>query len=290
MKEVAPDIFVESTYPPYNLVLIKTEKGGLVIDIPPNPVQAMNWLEQARATAGGLRYVVLTDGGRDRQMATAICEVPMIASEATLRVMEAYEDERAQRDFIEELSTRYPEEVEAIDNLEPRKPTVAFNEHFTLYAETRTFEFEVVDGAATGSLWVFVPEEKLLITGETVVGDAVPMMSTVPDSKAWLNTMTSLAHREGVKQIIPGRGRAMIHRAEIEPQREFMRVMRRAARTLARKSGSGLSLSQTAQELGQTFFNAKGQQAIKEIKAGLSHLVAEVEAQDANEEEPESSS
>ncbi|MGC9350288.1 MAG: hypothetical protein ACP5JG_19255 [Anaerolineae bacterium] len=291
MKEIAPDVFVESTYPPYNLVLIKTDKGGIVVDIPPNPVHTMNWLEQARATAGGIRYVVLTDASRDRQMATALCDLPIIASEATLRAMQAYDEERAQRDFIEELSARYPDEVEALDNLEPRKPAIAFNGHFSLYGEPRTFEFEVVDGAALGSIWILVPDEHLLITGETVVGDAVPPMANTPDSKAWLNTMTALAHRDEVKLIVPGRGRAPIRRGEIEPQREFMRVMRRAARTLARKSGSGLSLSQTAQELGQTFFNAQGQKAVKEIKAGLSHLVAEVEAQDvAEEEEAESSS
>jgi glyoxylase-like metal-dependent hydrolase (beta-lactamase superfamily II) len=288
MKEVAPNVYVESSYPPYNLVLIKTDKGGVVFDSPPNPLHGMNWLEKVRATVDHIRYVVLTNADRDRQMATVSLKVPVIATETMLRTMQKYGEDRARKDFIEDITTRYPEEGGLLQSLEPRKPSIVFNEQFTLYAEGLTFQFEVVQGSAPGSLWVLIPELELLIAGDTVSVEAVPPMAKTPDSKAWLNTMTSLAHWSSVKAIIPGRGKPYIARAEIESQREFMRVMRRAARTLARK-GDGLSLSQTAQELGQTFFNQQGQKAVKEIKVGLERLVAEVEVSQSEdaEEEPQ---
>lgn len=285
MKEVATDLFVESSYPPYNLALIKTAKGGIVIDLPPNPVHAMNWLEEARAKAGELRYVVLTDAGHDRQVATAVCDVPIIAAERTLRVMEAYDEERPRREFLEDLAARYPEEMEAFDNGRPRKPAMAFNERFALYLEDRTLHFETVEGAGEGSLWILIAPQEILIAGDTVAAGAVPAMAETPDSKAWLNTMTALAHRSDVKSIVPGRGEKFISLGEIEPQREFMRVMRRAARTLARKGTNDLSHAQTAQELAQTFFNRQGQKAVKEIKAGLERLVAEVESAKSADEE-----
>ena len=278
MKEVAPGLFVESSYPPYNLVLITSDRGGIVVDLPPNPMHAMNWLEQARGIAGTLRYVILTDGTLDRQMGTAVCDVPIVATETTLRLMKAYEDDRPRRDFVEELIARYPDEVGAADSLEPRKPMLALTETITLYAGDQDLQIAPVEGAAPGSLWIWAADEELLIAGDTVVSDVVPPMAYVPDSKAWLDTMTELARRTNVKMIIPGRGAVAIPRAEIEPQREFMRVMRRAARTIAHKGADNLGFKRTAQELGQTFFNQQGQMAIKQIKAGLEHLVAEIEA------------
>jgi len=285
MKEVAPGFFVESSYPPYNLVLIITDRGGIVVDLPPSPMHAMNWLEQARGIAGTLRYAIMTDGTRDRQMGTAVCDVPIVASEVTLRLMKAYDEDRPRRDFVDALVARYPNEVDAFDHLEPRKPMLAFNETITLFSGNRDLQIEAVAGAAPGSLWIYAADEELLIAGDTVVSDVVPPMVDVPDSKAWLNTMTALAHRAHVKMIIPGRGASAISKAEIEPQREFMRVMRRAARTIAHKGADNLGFKRTAQELGQMFFNRQGQQAVKQIRAGLERLVAEIEALDKVEDE-----
>jgi cyclase len=276
MKEVIAGFYTESAYPPYNLGLIATEVGGIVIDLPPNPMHAMNWLEQARGVVGELRYVVMTSGSLDRLMSTVVCEAPIIATEATLRALAVYDEDRPRRDFVESLSNRYPEEVAAFEHLAPRKPMLAFSDAFVLYVGDREIHFEAIDGAGLGSLWVHLPDEEILIAGDTVVSGVVPPMAEAPDSKAWLNTMTALAHRQTVRQIMPGRGDALIPRAEIEPQREFMRVMRRAARTIARRGEDNLGLSRTAQELAQTFFNQQGQQAVKQIKLGLARLVDEV--------------
>ena len=288
MKEVAPGLFMESSYAPYNLVLIKTDRGGIVVDVPPNPIHAINWLEQARAIAGEIRYAIMTDARRERQLATVLCDFPIVATEATLRVMQAYDEERPRRDLLDELVHRFPDETESLDSLQPHKPAFAFSGSFNLYAGDRVLQLQAVEGAGKGSLWLLIQGEGILIAGDTVVADTVPLMDDTPDSKAWLNTMTSLAHRQDVKSIIPGRGSTPIHVGDIEPQREVMRVMRRAARTLARKGGPSLSLAQTAQELGQTFFNRHGQRAVKQIKAGLENLIAEVEMMQASETEAES--
>ena len=48
MKEIFPGIFLETAYPPYNLVLIDTVRGAVAVDIPPRPVHAVNWLDRAR--------------------------------------------------------------------------------------------------------------------------------------------------------------------------------------------------------------------------------------------------
>ena len=281
MKEISPGIFLETAYPPYNLVLIDTSQGAIAIDIPPRPVHAVNWLEQARSALGEIRYAIMTDASPERQMATAFWDVPIIATETTLRLMEVYDEDRERRAFVEDLAARYEDELNLIENVAPRKPTMAFDEALRLYVDDSYVELSAIEGgAAPGSLWVFVPDRDLLITGDIVAVEDPPPLDLTPDSKAWLDTLGVIAHRRSVEQIIPGRGPAPITQEEIEPHRELLRVLRRSARKLAHGT-SELDLAETAQDLGQTFFGAQGQVAVKRLQAGLEHLVAEVKREES---------
>lgn len=275
MQEIAPGIYVESNYPPYNLALITTDKGPLVVDIPPRPSHAWAWQHQVETFAGKPRYVVITDASAERQVAAALWDVPIIASAVTLRTIAAYDD-RSWRDVIQPFVALYPVEAGELAVAKPHRPTLAFDDRFLLYGRALPMEFETVAGAAPGSLWITIPEHNLLFAGDTVVVNEPPPLLHTPDSKAWLNTLGALAHRSTIHRIVPGRGKAIIHRQEIEPLREFLRVMRRTARTLAHRDQNGLRLSQSAQDLGQVFFNSHGQDAVKRIKVGLERLVEEI--------------
>ncbi|MGC9393601.1 MAG: hypothetical protein ACP5J4_01955 [Anaerolineae bacterium] len=285
MQEIAPGIFVESAYPPYNLGLIVTDHGPIVIDIPPRPSYAWAWQQQVEEVAGKPRYAVLTDASLERQIAASLCEVPIIAGEAMLRALIAY-DERGWREMLQDYVARYPEEGDELSRIKPHPPTLILDEHFLMHYRTPPLEFESVEGGAPGSLWLTVPDLGLFFAGDTIIVDEPVLMERTPDSKAWLNTLSNLARRTTVRKIVPGRGKAPIQHSEIEDQREFIRVMRRTARTLAGKNNFGLI--QCAQDLGQTFYNAQGQKAVKRIKAGLQHLVAEIhQAQSTPDEEKE---
>jgi len=274
MQEIAPGIYVESNYPPYNLGLITTEDGPIVVDIPPRPSHAWAWRHQVEEIAGSPRYAVITDGSPERQIAAALWNVPIIAAAETLRTITAY-DERGWRDRLHAFVALYPTEAEVMAKVKPHRPTIAFDEQFMLYS-TPSLYFETVHGAALGSLWLTIPERNLLFAGDTVVVNEPPPLAHTSDSKAWLNTLTVLSHRATVRQIVPGRGPALILRQRIEPQREFLRVMRRTARTLAHRGQDGLRITQSAEDLGQVFFNALGQKAVRSIRSGLERLIEEI--------------
>ena len=283
MKEIFPGIFLETAYPPYNLVLIDTVRGAVAVDIPPRPVHAVNWLEQARSALGSIRYAIMTDASPERQMATAFWDVPIIATEKTLRLMEAYDEDRERRAFVEDLTARYEDELSLVENVEPRKPTLAFDEELRLYTDGGYVSLSTIEGgAAPGSLWVFLRDQGVLITGDTVAIEEAPPLNLTPDSKAWLNTLGVLAHRRSVDHIIPGRGPAPMTREDIEPQRELLRVLRRSARKLVRGTAD-LSLAETAEQLGERFFSEQGQIAVKRLHTGLEHLVAEVRGETEGE-------
>ncbi len=287
MQEIAPGIFVESAYPPYNLGLIVTDHGSIVIDIPPRPSHAWAWQQQVEEVVGKPRYAVLTDASMERQIAASLWNVPLIAGEAMLRALLAY-DERGWREMLQVYITQYPEEADDLLRIKPHPPTLTLDKHFLLHYRTPPLEFESIAGGAPGSLWVTVPEHGLFFAGDTIVVDEPALLERTPDSKAWLNTLSNLARRTTIRHIVPGRGKSPIQRNDIETQREFIRVMRRTARTLA--GNNNFRLVQCAQDLGQAFYNAQGQKAVRRIRAGLEHLVAEIQqAKVTPEEEGENS-
>lgn len=285
MQEIVPGIFVESAYPPYNLGLIMTDHGSIVIDIPPRPSHAWAWQQQVEEVAGKPRYTVLTDASPERQIAASLWNAPLIAGEAMLRALIAY-DERTWREMLQVYITQHPEEADEVLRIKPHPPTLTLDKHFLLHYRMPPLEFESVTGGAPGSIWVTIPEHGLFFAGDTIVVDEPALLERTPDSKAWLNTLSNLARRNTIRHIVPGRGTAPIQHNDIEAQREFMRVMRRTARTLA--GNNNFRLVQCAQDLGQAFYNAQGQKAVRRIRAGLEHLVTEIQqAKTTPEEEGE---
>jgi len=282
MQEIVPGIFVESAYPPYNLGLIMTGHGSIVIDIPPRPSHAWAWQQQVEEVAGKPRYTVLTDASLERQIAASLWDVPLIAGEALLRALIAY-DERMWREMLQVYITQHPEEADEVLRIKPHLPTLTLDKHFLLHYRTPALEFESVAGGAPGSVWITIPEHNLFFAGDTIIVDEPALLERTPDSKAWLNVLSHLARRTTIRHIVPGRGKSPIQHNDIETQREFMRVMRRTARTLA--GNNSFRLVQCAQDLGQAFYNAQGQKAVRRIRAGLEHLVAEIQQAKVTPEE-----
>jgi len=287
MQEIKPGIFVENRYPPYNLGLITLDEGGLVIDVPPNAEDAEQWLHDAEAIAGTIHYIVLTDAQPEKLLGTALLNIPVIATEEAAR-WTASLDEKAWQEIINEAEKRYG------DTLNPRiahhlpKIKIAFNKRMHLQRRTPTLEFEAISGAGIGSLWVLVPEAKLLFAGDSVVTDVPPILEYTPDSQAWLKALATLSRRTTVQEIVQGRGAPVIPQGEIETQREFMRIIRHTARTLAKESEPGEGMSRAATELQQAFFPniPKHSDAMRRLQKGIAHLVAEIlEAQEAKAKE-----
>lgn len=277
MKEIVPGVYVETAYTPYNLLLITTSKGGVLVDLPCNAGDGLQWIDEAKKVAKKLKYVVLTCASPERQLAASYCPLPMIASREGRDYIARFHDEHTRRDMLSKLNHAYPAESTAMGDALPKRPQISFDESMDLYMGDRTLHFEPTDGAAPGSLWLYLDEEKLLITGESIAIGAAPLAQYTPDSKAWLNALADLAHRNDVDKVIPGRGRAPILLMEIEEQREVLRVMRRSTRSLTRAS-SGITPLSAAQDLAQTLFNAEGQRATRQLKAGLERLVEEYRA------------
>ncbi|MFP4345049.1 MAG: MBL fold metallo-hydrolase [Anaerolineales bacterium] len=281
-------MFVEDRYQPYNVGLIILKEGALVVDSPPRPADARSWLREAQEVGGVIRYLVVTDAQPDHLLgAVNFDAVPLVAAEETARFLNELEDKEWQ-ELLQEAQGRYPDAADELAKVKRRKVTFSTNCRMYLQRRNPPLELEVGAGAGPGSLWLFVPDEKVLFAGDTVALNTPPVMERTPDSKEWLNALGALANRISIQRIVPGRGPAVILRGELEPEREYLRVMRRTARTLARKGNAGEGLAQATNDIQQTFFpdaNKKSEK-VQRIRRGLQRLVEEVlESQAAEQDE-----
>ncbi len=286
MEEIVTGIFVEDRYSPYNVGLVRLEEGALVVDVPPHPSDARQWLREAQETAGVIRYLVLTDSLPERLIGAAQWDVPIIAGEATARLLtDLVREEVEWGEILEAAEARHPAIADELTTLRPRRAMLACTQHMLLHRQDPPLEIEVAAGAAPGAIWLFAPDQKVLFAGDTVAFQTPPMLSCTPDSKAWLNALGTLAHRKSIHRIVPGRGATEILRGELESQREFMRVARRTARKLARKLEPGAGLAKATNELQQAFFPSfkKDSVPVQRLRDGLKHLANEV----LEEEQPE---
>ncbi len=285
MKEIIPGIFVERQYPPYNVGLIRLEETLLAVDIPPRPADAHAWRAAIEQQHGPIRYAILTDGQPERLVAATFWpDIPLIAHRDVPRYITKLE-EREWQELVQEVAAQHPEVEAHYFELAPHRVTLAFEERFTYQRHEPHLEFQAVDGIAPGALWIYLAKFNLIFAGDTVVLEEPQPLEHTPDSHALLNTLSTLANRNTIQQVVPGRGPELIDKAEIEPLREFVRVMRRTARSLARGQVTGADFTHAAQDIAQTFFphTKRSDHPMQKIRRGLHQLVAEL--QNPEEEE-----
>ncbi len=285
MQEIAPGVFVENCYPPYNLGLITIADGGLVVDVPPRPTHARQWLREVQEVTGPIRYVVLTDAQPDRLIGAALWNVPIIASETTARYIAAL-DEKAWLELLNNAQERFSAENLSPESLPPRRVTLACNRELRLHYRAPALEIEAIAGAALGSLWLTVPDQQVLFAGDSVVFREPPLLDRTPDRQAWLGSLAALEKRTAIRWIVPVRGHINARRGDLEAQREFMRVAWHTAQTLAQETVAGTGLAQATRELREAFFPtaSKHSEIQLRIRHGLEQLGAEIRA--AQELEP----
>ncbi len=280
MQEIAPNTYLESRFPPYNLGAIVTEAGVIVVDAPPCPSHASAWMEELRDMWDEPRFLVLTDAQPERLVGAALCQVPIIAAKATADCLATF-DEKTWPEMLHSVGQAFPDEVEALASLQTHRPTLAIHNTLRLHYTSPPLTFQLLHGSAVSSLMLYDPEHKVLFAGDTVVVGQPPDLQYTPDFGAWLKTLATLARQKDLKWIVPGRGPGPIPRGDLEVQQEFMRDLEHVAGRLARKSDISEGLAQATTDLQQAFYPhaSRGSAIHKTLRQDLELLANQKRAQ-----------
>lgn len=233
MDKLTPFVFVEPGYRGCTVGAILTPKGVICVDTPLLPDDARRWRQQIAAiTHLPISYTIFTDGHRDRVLGKQWLGGLGVAHEATWEKLRSYGDAIRQQ-VIEFLVHHHAAEAaeELGRSLQLALPdlTVSNGGTLTLCLEKPRVVVRPVGGATPGSLWVELPDQGIVFTGDLVTQNTHPFMSEA-DTRTWLARLEELRDNGYfAAKLVPGRGRSY-KRSDVRKTQKYLTDMRTRVR------------------------------------------------------------
>jgi len=193
------NVYVETGFRGANVGFVTTEQGVVMIDSPQRPTNALAWRKEI-ADRGPVRYLINTESHSDHFTGNFFFATTVVAHEKTRQAMLAVD--RSQ--IIERIAEIDPEGFSLATDYELRAPSITFSERLTLYLGSHSFHLLHLPGHTAGETGVFVPEERVVFTGDNVFCRVQTFLHEA-DPFAWLESLKRIGELE-VDYIVPGHG------------------------------------------------------------------------------------
>jgi cyclase len=245
IREIAPNVFVETEFHGANVGFIITGEGVILIDTPMLPDDASLWLSEIkRRTDQEIVYIVNTDHHRAHIVGNQYFPTAtVIAHEFAWKNMKSYGDSfrtrllNLYRDRIPKAASEWEKHLEIV------LPEITFTDRLLLFKGDKEIHLIPLGGHTPATTVAYLPQDKLLFAGDLVITDRPPFLSQ-GDTKEWLKALRYLRKLRW-DILIPGHGELTGEEAT-QNMSEFLRLVRRRVRSAYR---AGLSKTETARGL-----------------------------------------
>ncbi len=195
-----------------NTGIVIGDDAVMVIDTQATPVMAQDVIRRIReVTDKPIKYVVLSHYHAVRVLgASAYAPEHIIASEDTLGLIK----ERGEQDKASEIG-RFPRLFRNVETVPAGLtwPTLTFSGKMTLWLGSLEVQLlQLGRGHTKGDTVVWLPQERILFSGDLVEFDATPYAGDAYFSD-WPTTLDHIAALQAVK-LVPGRGPALENEAQ----------------------------------------------------------------------------
>ncbi len=265
MKEIAPDILIETEYEGVTLGAIRSDAGVVMVDVPINPKDTLAWRATCSRSAGGSdRLLVLLDEHPDRLAGASGVKCPIIVSDRTAQAL-TYRPSGAKP--LSPQPTQDWEEIPEPVNTRGIHPELTFTSSMAINWGEDSILLEHHPGPSKGSTWLIVPEKQVAFLGDTVTPGQAPFLANA-EIDAWLESLHELQLARFKDFIlISGRGEM----ATIDDVRELERFLKKAARKLEKMTPSDThsdEIEKIAAELADEF-KTRSKRETEQIKSKL---------------------
>jgi len=196
-----------------NTGIVIGDDAVMVIDTQATPVMAADVIRRIReVTDKPIKYVVLSHYHAVRVLgASAYQPEHIIASQDTLDLIH----ERGEQDKASEIG-RFPRLFQNVESVPPGMtwPTLTFTGKMTLWLGKLEVQLlQLGRGHTKGDTVVWLPQEKILFSGDLVEFDATPYAGDAY-FRDWPQTLDNLTALQPEK-LVPGRGAALQTREQV---------------------------------------------------------------------------
>ena len=271
MQKLAKDVYVESGFAGVTVGAIVAPDGIICIDTPTHPADARRWrLRLAQLSQKPIQFIINLDQHYDRVLGNQWFEAPVIAHEVT--------SERV-RQLPELFRGSFPDAgadadlAAGLQGVRVVPPQLTFTDRMTLVKGGREIHLVHRPACAPGAVWVELPAERIVFTGDAVSRDVPPPMQDA-DWNVWLNALAELRKPKFPAQVIvPGRG-APTDKKGLKPMQDFIRLVRRRVESLVRARKTRAEVALLAEDLLKQFTvpAALRQHYTRRLRVGLEHL------------------
>lgn len=277
MQEIAEGVLVATEYRRITVGAIATGRGIVCVDVPPYPVEARQWYATLRDYfKQPIRYVILTDAHRDRLLGLHwFEEAQIVAHDAAFQAIAALPSA-----FVEQAAdalSRDSGERLSFGGVRLRLPLVTFSQRMRVYVEDDSVPIQSMPGPTPGSVWVHLPDRRVVFTGDSVVIGQLPYMAQT-QSKSWLDSLTLLRRpRFAADVVVPGRG-PLTDKEATQQISEIVRQARRLVQRFHRTGGLRADLGEVLPEFLATL-NLSGSEegeVQRRLRAGLEGIYDEL--------------
>ncbi|MCB9109845.1 MAG: MBL fold metallo-hydrolase [Anaerolineales bacterium] len=273
MQEITKNIFIEDEFLGVTLGVIVTPRGLFQIDAPPSPEDARTWRASLMNLGGGVdRLLINMDAHPDRTLGARAMDCTVVAHEKT-----AYTFRTRPSTFKaqgEETGADW-EAIPGLGSVRWAPPEISFVDQLTLHWDSDPVILEHHPGPASGSIWVNVPNEKVLFIGDTVLKNQPPFLAG-SNLKAWLESINQLLSSDYKGYtFISSRG-GVVTNSVIKAQYDFLKYIHDKLNKSASKKPKPATVEKMVTSL-LTWFKApaaRQKQYAQRLRYGLLHYNA----------------
>lgn len=273
MQEIVKNIYIDDQYPGVTLGVIVTQRGLIQIDAPPSPEDARSWRASLMGVGGGLdRVLVNMDAHPDRTLGARAMDCIVIAHEKTAHIFRTRPGTfKAQG---EETGADW-ESIPGLGSVRWALPEISFSDQMALHWGNSPVLLEHHAGPASGSIWVHLPQEKILFVGDTVLKNQPPFLAG-SNLKSWLESLDELSDStyKGYT-FISSRG-GVVNQAAIKSQYDFLKHASDKLNKITAKKPNPATVEKMVTSL-LTWFKApaaRQKQFAQRLRYGLTHYNA----------------
>jgi len=189
MKEITPDILIETEYEGVTVGVIRTPEGICMIDFPllKKDIQAWHTI-CTRSGVGPKRISVLLDAHPDRAGGFKDNKNPIITHAHTEKTLRG----RPSITKMQGMETgNIWELIPEIAALDWPKPEITFSKTLSISWQENPIIIENHPGPTPGALWVDIPDHKVLFVGDAITSRQPPFLFSA-DISPWIENLESL--------------------------------------------------------------------------------------------------
>jgi cyclase len=201
MIKITEKVFAETKYTGCNIGWVNTEQGLVLVDTPALLQDIQNLKQQLNNWE--IVYTVYTHEHFDHLLGGALFSKHIIAHKNVIP-----EIEHLKINIAKEVNTFFPaiygQYKDYIDNVKIVNPQILFDNKLTLNMGNRTLELMHVGGHSSGSIFVFIPEDKVLFCGDNLMF-GMPAVPPNPNFEEWIALLARILAMD-IEKIVPGHG------------------------------------------------------------------------------------